>query len=130
MRKLAAVLTFVAAVVGCWFYFQSRAITVWLFTDYAFRYRHADWPSLVESRFREVNRIYFLNRTGIRWNLVNSGQTDPTRDIPGIDNRRTNMFFHVNDKADVFVVLTGVHEGARTGSVSPFTRYAMVVDFP
>ena len=130
MRKLAVVLVFVAAIVGCWFYFQSRVITVWLYTDYAFRFKHADWPTLVESRFKEVNRIYQLNGTGVRWKLVDAKLTDPTSDVPGIDNRRANMVFHMNAKADVFVILTGVQEGDRTGSVNPFARVAVVVDFP
>jgi Flp pilus assembly protein TadD len=130
MRKLAVVLAFVAAIVGCWFYFQSRAITVWLFTDISFRANHTDWPALVESRFKEVNRIFLRNRTGIRWKVVNASETDPTSKINGIDNRRANMIFHVDNRADVFVVLTGVQEGGRTGSVGPFTRVAVVVDFP
>jgi tetratricopeptide (TPR) repeat protein len=130
MRKLAAVLVFVAAIVGGWFYFQSRAIDVWLFTDYSFRFNHPNWPALVASRFAEVNRTYLRNSTGVRWKVVNSSETDPDSDIPGIDNRRANMVFHMDDRADVFVVLTGVRYGDRTGSVSPFTRIAVVVDFP
>jgi Flp pilus assembly protein TadD len=130
MRKLAAVLVLVAAVVGGWWFFQSRVVNVWVYTDYSFRFNHADWPALVDSRFKEVNRIYLRNSTGVRWKLVNSAETDPTSDISGIDNRRATMVLHIDDKADVFVVLTGIHEGDRTGSVSPFTRVAMVVDFP
>jgi Flp pilus assembly protein TadD len=130
VKILAVVLVFAGALTGSWFYFKSRVINVWLFTDYAFRYQHANWPALVESRFNEVNRIYLRNRTGVRWKLVDSSQTDPTKDIPGLDNRRTNMVLYENDKADVFVVLTGIQEGDRTGSVSPFARAAVVVDFP
>ena len=134
MRKLAAVLIFVAVIVGAWFLFQSRVIKVWLYTDYAFRFNHPDWPTLVEARFREVNRVYLRNRLGIRWVLVNSNETDPSSDVPGIDNRRGNLLFRVGieaeREADVFVVLTGVRYEGRTGSVSPFARTAVVEDFP
>jgi Flp pilus assembly protein TadD len=130
MRKLAAVVVLVAALAGSWFYFQSRVVNVWLFTDYSFRFNHADWPALVESRFREVNRIYQRNGAGIRWKVIDASLADPTSHIPGIDNRRANMVFHVDDKADVFVVLSGVRQGDRTGSVSPFSRVVIVVDFP
>jgi tetratricopeptide (TPR) repeat protein len=128
--RLGAGLAFAGVLVGCWFYFQSRVIGVWLFTDSSFRFNHADWPALVESRFREVNRIYQRGGTGVRWKLVDASQTDPTNNIPGIDNRRTNMVFHMDDQADVFVVLTGVPQDTRTGSVSAFSRVAVVVDFP
>jgi tetratricopeptide (TPR) repeat protein len=128
--KLAAVLVFVAAVAGCWFYFQSRVVDVWLYTDYAFRSKHADWPALVRSRFKEVNRIYQRNGTGILWKVLDSSQTDPTSELPGIDSRRANMALHMDRKTDIFVILTGIPEGNRTGSVSPFTRVAVVVDFP
>ena len=126
----AAVLVSVAAIVGMWFFFQSKEIKVWVYTDYAFRYSHSDWPALVESRFQEVNRIYQRNRTGVRWKVVDSSQTDPVSAAPGIDSRRANMSLHFDRPTDVYVIITGVHEGDRTGSVSPFTRVAMVVDFP
>jgi len=130
MRKLAAVLGIVAAVAGGWWYFKSRVVNVWVYTDYAFRFHHADWPGLVESRFNEVNRIFQRNGTGVRWKVVNSAETDPTGDIPGIDSRRAALILHIGNAADVFVILTGVREGERTGSVSPFTRQVVVVDFP
>jgi len=127
---VGAVLVFVAAVAGSWFYFQSKVIEVWVYTDYAFRFKHADWPGLVESRFKEVNRIYQRNGTGIRWKVVDSSQIDPTADLTGIDVRRASMALHFDRKTDVFVVVTGVREGDRTGSVNPFTRVAVVVDYP
>jgi len=134
MRKkrvvLAAVAIFAAAVVGSWFYFQSRVIEAWVYTDYAFRFSHPDWPGLVESRFKEVNRIYQRNGAGIRWKVLDSSQVDPTVDMPGIDFRRASMALHLDRKTDVFVIFTGVREGDRTGSVSPFTRVAVVVDYP
>jgi Flp pilus assembly protein TadD len=101
-----------------------------VYTDYAFRYKHPEWPGLVESRFQEVNRIYRRNGTGVRWKVLDSSQIDPTSNIPGLDRRRANMVFHLDRPTDIFVILTGVHEGDRTGSVSPFTRVAVVVDYP
>ena len=35
-----------------------------------------------------------------------------------------------DNKADVLVSFTGIHEGERVGSTNPFSRAAMVVDFP
>ena len=130
-RKVAvAVLAFAAAVAGSWFYFQSKVIDVWVYTDYAFRFNHPKWPATVEARFREVNRIYQRSRTGIRWKVLSSAEIDPTSDAPGIDSRRATMTLHMDRKTDIFVILTGVQEGTRTGSVSPFTRAAVIEDFP
>ena len=119
----------VALIVGAWFLIASRAIKVWVYTDFAFRRNHPDWPGLIESRFREVNRIYQRNGTGIRWKVVDSSQVDPTRNVPDIDGRRATMALHLDRPTDVFVILTGVQQGERTGSVSPFTRVAIVVDY-
>jgi tetratricopeptide (TPR) repeat protein len=134
MRKkrtvVLAVLACIAAVAGVWWYFASREIAVWVYTDYAFRYNHPEWPGLVEARFREVNRIYQRSGTGIRWKVLDSNQIDPTRDVAGLDRRRAAMALHFDHPADVFVVLTGVRQGDRTGSASPFTRVAVVVDYP
>lgn len=127
--KLAAILVVVAAAVGGWFYFRSRVVNVWVYTDYAFRFDHANWPDLVASRFAAVNRIYQRSGAGVSWKVLDATQTDPVSQIQGIDNRRANMVFHQDRKTDVYVIFTGVHEGNRTGSVSPFTNVAMVVDF-
>lgn len=127
---LAAVLASVAVLAGIWFYFESRAIDVWVYTDHTFRYNHPNWSGVVESRFREVNRIYQRNGTGIRWKVLDSSQTDPTSDIPGLDNRRTNMALHLDRPTDIFVIFSGVQQNNRTGSVSPFTRVAVIVDYP
>jgi len=128
--RLAAALVFVAVVTGGWFYFKSRVIRVWVYTDYAFRFEHPGWSALVASRFAEVNRIYRLNGIGVRWDVLDASQTDPTSRVPGLDNRRASMALHQDRDTDVFVILTGVHERDRTGSVSPFTRVVMVVDYP
>jgi Flp pilus assembly protein TadD len=127
---LAATLASVAAIAGIWWYFKSREIKVWVYTDYAFRYNHPEWPGIVEARFREVNRMYQRAGTGILWKVLDSSQVDPTANVPGLDSRRANMTFHMNRPVDVYVILTGVHETNRTGSVSPYSRVAVVVDYP
>ncbi len=127
---LAAVLASIALMVGIRFYFASRVITVWVYTDFTFRDKHPEWPGLVQSRFDEVNRIYQANGTGILWKVLDSSQLDPTRNIPGLDTRRANMALHFDRPCDVYVLLTDVHEGDRTGTVHPFTRVAVIVDYP
>ena len=127
---LAAVLASIALMVGIRFYFSSRVITVWVYTDFTFRDKHPEWPGVVQSRFEEVNRIYQGNGTGVRWKVLDSSQIDPTRNIPGLDTRRVNMALHFDRPCDVFVLLTDVREGDRTGSVHPFTRVAVIVDYP
>lgn len=135
MRKkrifvMVPLLLFAASVAGAWFYFQSREIKVWVYTDYAFRFNHKNWDDLILARFNTVNAIYRRNGLGIRWKVVDWSQIDPTKDIPGIDNRRATMALHLDRPTDIFVVLTGVPEGQRTGSVSPFTRVAVLEDYP
>jgi Flp pilus assembly protein TadD len=127
---LAVVLASIVLIAGVWFYLASTVIKVWVYTDYAFRYQHSDWPGLVDSRFQDVNRIYHRNGTGIRWKVLDSSQVDPTANIPGLDNRRATMAFHFDRPTDIFVILTGVREGDRAGSVSPFARVAVVADYP
>ena len=125
-----AVLASVALLIGLWFATKSREIKVWVYTDYTFRQNHVEWPGLIAARFNEVNRIYQRNGTGVRWKVVDSSQIDPTSNSQGIERRRADMALHFDRPADVFVILTGVHQGNRTGSVSPFTRVAVVVDYP
>jgi Flp pilus assembly protein TadD len=127
---LAAVLASIAMLAGAWLYFAGRVIQVWVYTDYTFRYNHPEWQGVVESRFQEVNRMYQRNGTGVRWKVLDSSQIDPTSNIPGLDNRRAAMALHLDRPTDIFVILTGVHEGNKTGSVNPFTRVAVVVDYP
>jgi Flp pilus assembly protein TadD len=136
MRKkrtllVAAVLASIAVLAGVWFFvLRSRTIKVWVYTDYSFRINHQNWPNLVDSRFQEVNRIYQRNGTGVIWKVLDSSQADPTSALPTIDSRRVNMSLHMDKPTDIYVILTGVHQGDRTGSVSPFTRVAVVVDYP
>jgi tetratricopeptide (TPR) repeat protein len=116
--------------VGAWLVLASREIKVWVYTDYAFRYSHQNWSPLVEARFQEVNRIYQRNGTGVRWKVLDSSQIDPTSNVPGIDARRANMALHFDRQTDIFLILTGVKQGDRTGSANPFTRVAVVIDYP
>jgi Flp pilus assembly protein TadD len=127
---LAALLVVFAAGAVAWFHFKSRDIRVWVYTDYAFRFKHPDWTGVVESRFGEVNRMYQQNGVRVHWKVLDSSQIDPTSDAPGIDSRRATMALHVDRPTDIFVIFTGLEEGSRTGSVSPFTRFAVVVDAP
>jgi len=124
----AAVLASLALLVGGWLLLASRVINVWVYTDYAFRYDHPNWPGVVDSRFQEVNRIY--SGTGVHWKVLDSSQIDPTSNLPGMDTRRANMTLHMDKQTDIYMILTGVHEGDRAGIVIPFTRVAMVVDYP
>jgi tetratricopeptide (TPR) repeat protein len=130
MAIAAVVLLVAAAAVGGWFYVQPKVVSVWVYTDYAFRFKHADWAALLDSRFNEVNRIYESNHTGVRWKVLDASQTDPTSALSSMDSRRATMTLHMDRPTDVYVIVTGIQEGARTGSVSPFTRVAVVVDFP
>ena len=129
-RALAIVLASAGLVVGAWFLFASRVIKVWVYTDYAFRYDHSNWPASIDARFQEVNRIYQRNGTGVRWKVLDSSEIDPTSNAPGIDARRTNMALHQDKQTDIYVILTGVHEANRTGAVGPFTNVAVIVDYP
>jgi len=127
----AAVLASVGLIAAIWFsFFSSRVVKVWVYTDYAFRYDHPNWPQTVDARFQEVNRIYQRDETRVRWKVLDSSQIDPTSNLPGIDNRRANMDLHLDKQTDIYVILTGAHDGERTGSVSPFTPVAIVVDYP
>jgi tetratricopeptide (TPR) repeat protein len=109
---------------------QPRVITVRVYSDYAFRLQHSNWPDLLESRFRDANLIFQQSGTGVRWKVVGSNDTDPTSNLAGIDSRRAVLPDQGDSKADVLVSFTGMHEGPRTGSTSPFSRGVIVVDFP
>ncbi len=124
MRKktlvAAAVLASIAVIAGAWFFLRSRTIKVWVYTDYSFRVNHKDWPGLVDARFQEVNRTYQRDGTGVTWKVLDSSQADPTGSIPSIDARRASMSLHMDHPTDVYVLITGVQQGERTGSVTPF----------
>jgi tetratricopeptide (TPR) repeat protein len=130
MWALAAVAASVALIAGIWFLTKSREIKVWVYTDYAFRFNHKDWPNLIATRFQEANRIYQRNDTGVRWKVVDSSQVDPTVNGGTIDARRADMTLHFDRPSDIYVIFSGVQQAGRTGSVSPFTRVALIVDYP
>jgi|SRR5271157_247704 len=109
---------------------QPRVITVRVYSDYAFRLQHSNWPDLLESRFRDANLIFQQSGTGVKWKVLDSNSTDPTTDIATLDGRRTVLPQQGDSKATVLVSFTGLHEGDRIGSINPFSRAVMVVDFP
>jgi len=129
-KAAALAVVLVAAGGGLWRLLQPRQLTVTVLTDPAFRMAHANWSSLVESRFREVNRLYSDAGTGVRWKLLTSDHTDPTATIATLDQRAVALPFDVESKADILVAITGVHEGRRSGSAGPFVRAIVVVDSP
>lgn len=126
---LAAV-AIAAAAVYAFRLLSPRVITVRVYSDYAFRLQHSNWPDLLESRFRDVNVIFQQSGTGVRWQVLGSNDTDPTSNLANLDSRRGALTQQGDNKAEVLVSLTGVHEGDRIGSTNPFSRAAMVVDFP
>ncbi len=109
---------------------QPRVITVHVYSDYALRLQHSNWPDLLESRFRDAALIFQQSGTGVKWKVLDSNSTDPTTDIATLDGRRTALPQRGDSKATVLVAFTGLHEGDRIGSTNPFSRAAMVVDFP
>jgi Flp pilus assembly protein TadD len=109
---------------------QPRVITVRVYSDYAFRLQHSNWSDLLESRFRDANLIFQQSGTGVQWKVLGSNDTDPTSNMTTLDGRRGVLPQQGDNKAEVLVSFTGLHEGERTGSANPFSRAAIVVDFP
>src|ERR1035441_9857244 len=109
---------------------QPRVITVRVYSDYSFRRQHSNWSDLLESRFRDAALIFQQSGTGIRWKVLGSNSTDPTSNMATIDDRRSDLPQQGDSKAEVLVSFTGIHEGDRIGSTNPFSRVAIVVDFP
>ncbi len=114
---------------GAWWYFLSpRVITLSIFPDYAFRQR-PNWKAILESRTAEVERIY-AQQTAVRWKLLSIESDDPINGYSGsMDARRTELARNTKYPADVLLIVTGMHEGARTGAVNPFSHAGLVVDF-
>jgi tetratricopeptide (TPR) repeat protein len=127
---MAAALTVVAA--AAWWWWQStatRILTVSIFPDYAYRQRPG-WKALLESRMAEVSRIY-EQQTGVRWKVASIESEDPINGSSApLDARRAELSYNHSSPADILLIVTGVHEGGRPGSVSPFSHAALVVDFP
>lgn len=116
-----------ASAVLLWWYMRPRTIRVWVLSDYSFRERR-NWGALLDSRFREVNRIF--SGTGVAWRVVNEEHLDPTAQMTQLDARRFELERSEEAAADVVVSVSGQGEGLRLGSASPFSHAALVVDFP
>ncbi|MGD0871264.1 MAG: tetratricopeptide repeat protein [Bryobacteraceae bacterium] len=120
----------VAAAGYAFMLWQPRVITVRAYSDYAFRLQHSNWSDLLESRFRDAALIFQQSGTGVKWKVLGSNDTDPTSDLGTLDGRRSVLPEQGDNKAAVLVSFTGLHEGERIGSTNPFSRAALVVDFP
>ena len=121
----------IAGGAAAWWWQAARpsTVTVRIFPDFAYRSR-PDWKAVLESRMAQVARIY-SSQTGVRWKLAGIETEDPINGASGpIDARRAALAANNSYQADVLLIVTGVHEGARGGSVSPFSHAALVVDFP
>jgi|SRR5271157_163727 len=128
---IRVVLVVIAGTAGGWWYGYSspRELTVSIFPDFIFRQR-AGWKALLESRMAEVSRIY-ETQTGVRWRIASINTGDPINVSTGtLDARRSALERNRTYPADVLLIVTGQREGTRTGSVSPFSHAALVVDFP
>lgn len=136
MRRLAprlwiglAAFAAAAAAAGWWWFARPRTLTVRIFPDFAYR-RRPDWKPLLQSRMAQVARIY-SSQTGVRWQLAGIETEDPINGASAsLDARRAALASNRSYPADVLLIVTGIHDGARTGSVSPFSHAALVVDFP
>src|ERR1035438_9491263 len=80
---------------------QPRVIRVRVYSDYAFRLQHSNWPDLVESRFRGAAQIFQQSGTGVKWKVIGSNDTDPSSDVATLDGRRTVLPELGDSKADV-----------------------------
>ena len=122
-----------AAVVaaGCAFLLlKPRVIAVRVYTDYSFRLQHSNWRDLVESRFRDAGLIFKQSGTGVRWKVLSSDSTDPTSNLPTPEERRSALSQRGDDQAAVLVAFTCLHQGDYAGLTNPFSRAALVFDFP
>jgi Tfp pilus assembly protein PilF len=129
--KAALVVLLVAGAAGAGGYFvwknsRPREIGICLVTDYAFRQR-PNWEEVLASRVKETNRIFEPAR--IQWKVLQSSSVDPTSTYPGIDQRRDQLAETVQCPGGAVVSLSGLPEGKRGGSASPFSRSAVIVDF-
>lgn len=127
-RILVASLAVAAALAGWWYYTRPRTITVCVFADPSFRQR-AGWTEVLKARLEAVGRIYAA-QTGIRWKAIDLTQPDPTAPLSGLDRRRAALARVTSCRADVLLAITGVNQGGRTASVSPFSHAAVVVNDP
>ena len=132
MNKWYAGLAAAAVVAaGCAFLLlKPRVIAVRVYTDYSFRLQHSNWRDLVESRFRDAGLIFKQSGTGVRWKVLSSDSTDPTSNLPTPEERRSALSQRGDDQAAVLVAFTCLHQGDYAGLTNPFSRAALVFDFP
>jgi len=132
VRALAAVVLIALGLMANagWQAIRPTYLKVTVLSDVAFRLRHPDWASLLETRFRAMDQIYRKAGTRVRWHLLEVGRLDPTGNVNGLDNRGVEIPRRMASPADVLVSVTGVAEPQQTGSTAPFGRVAMVADFP
>ena len=123
-----ASLVLAAAVCAACSYPHPAIITVCVFTDPAFRQR-PDWREVLNARLLAVSRIY-VRQTGLQWKVTGAGLADPTVALGGLDARRAALARITTYPAALMLGITGLTEGTRTASVSPFSHGAMVVDNP
>ena len=128
-RKIhVTALVLAAAVCPACSYPHPAIITVCVFTDPAFRQR-PNWREILNARLRAVSRIY-VRQTGLQWKVTDAGLADPTVALGGLDARRAALARITAYPAALMLAITGLAEGTRTASVSPFSHVAMVVDNP
>jgi len=121
----------VAATGSAFLLWRPSVITVRVYSDYSFRLQHSNWSDLLESRFRDAALIFQRSGTGVRWKVLGSNVTDPTSNITAaLDTRRSLLPQQGDNQAAVLVSFTSLQEGDRIGSTNPFSRAAIVVDFP
>ena len=127
-RILMATFAVTAVAAGWWFFSRPRTITVCVFTDAAFRQR-AGWNEVLKSRIEAVSRIY-EGQVGIRWKAADLSRSYPTTALSGLDQVRLALAHKTDCPADLLLGITGLSEGSRTASVSPFSHAAVIVDDP
>src|ERR1035441_9238512 len=82
---------------------QRRVIRVRVYSDYSFRLQHSNWSDLLESRFRNANRIFQQSGTGVQWKVLGSNDTDPTSGMATLDSRRVGLPEQGDNQAEVLV---------------------------
>src|SRR5271169_5290157 len=105
----AAAVAVVAAAAYALMRSRPRVIKVRVYSDYAFRLQHSNWPDLLESRFRDAALIFKQSGTGVQWQVVSSNGTDPTSNLVSLDGRRNVLPLQGDTKVDVLVSFTGLH---------------------
>lgn len=127
MRRLILLLALLAAAAGGYFWYDSRprTLTVCVYTDALFRQR-PDWQSVLKSRLDAVSNIY--QQVRIRLQPIDLTRSDPTSLMADPDERRAVLARETGCPADLTLGITGQRTGIRTGSVTPFSHGALVVD--